>query len=814
MMPRSARLLPLLALIAAAPSLAGAPPAEPLSLIDPLIAADVELQVRKWDRITIAATGKTIECRVIQEDQERLTYREIGADGQPVRSNATLSFKETPLSVLRANSAPDVYKGLKRKLSFAIDNVEHHAQLGLWCLRPEVQLETEARQHLMTALVLEPGRANLYDPALALFEKQLVQQKTPAEVDAEITICRAGFQAGIARLRLGFRAATLLEALGDKAGALHLLGQLDDLRADEFAAAPPLVQKSQDLRARQLAECGRREEARKYVASIVGEREGAGAVALWLTQGSWLLEDLAAGRGEARQELLALAEKLLAHPAAKGDAHVLRGCLHMLCDDVAAAEKDFIAAAGLGAIGAEQLVTYALNYARAGKFKKAEEVLLQVRNAPSVQIDYRLAKAYLLRSQGYDQEAAGLIAEAASLPNASWQTRLAHLQSLSGGAAGGVPEAEAQRYFADYMRLPVAFAEGSLLLGEQALRQEDGAAARRWLSYAASVFENDFEAQILHAHSHLLAGGDLLEARKALSTAVTLEPGNLDVLNALGCLEYREGNLPAARRHFDTVKTTFPERVVDEGPHPPALAYALRGLAQVEAAMTEEVWLDTFERPNGEQVLNNWLEQERFGVAIAIQGEALVFEGEQKHQDQQLTVVQRALPAERLSRFRARVRIKQGAQNVRVALRLEESQEDAPDGVVIFRETDGTLGFSLNRGGESQVFLPAAEGAEEDKEKKDSGDANDFDLARLSWPDDGLEHELEIRALTEQSGAVDLYFDGERLARGVQAPLGRGDAEIRVGVSGQAALGARYRFDVSRFEIMKKRRETKEKQRH
>ena len=92
--------------------------------------------------------------------------------------------------------------------------------------------------------------------------------------------------------------------------------------------------------------------------------------------------------------------------------------------------------------------------------------------------------------------------------------------------------------------------------------------------------------------------------------------------------------------------------------------------------------------------------------------------------------------------------------------------------------------------------------------------AAEFDLRRVVWPDDGKEHVLEIRFADGRTRSAELYFDGERVARKIRLPFGRRSrGGIRVGVSGQAPLETRYRFDVTGFEMFRRLPEGREQRR-
>ena len=135
-----------------------------------------------------------------------------------------------------------------------------------------------------------------------------------------------------------------------------------------------------------------------------------------------------------------------------------------------------------------------------------------------------------------------------------------------------------------------------------------------------------------------------------------------------------------------------------------------------------------------------------------------------------------------------------------------------PDGISVFREPNGVMGFSIQRGDSSEVFLPKEENAEaeESDDDEEAFDADDLLLQRRVCPDDGEYHTLEIR-FDKDTRALWLFLDGVEFARGVSNPA-RGKT-VQAGFSGQAPLGTNYRIEVDRFEIRRVRPKGTERRR-
>ncbi|MEM7262581.1 MAG: hypothetical protein AAF488_11370, partial [Planctomycetota bacterium] len=335
------------------------------------------------------------------------------------------------------------------------------------------------------------------------------------------------------------------------------------------------------------------------------------------------------------------------------------------------------------------------------------------------------------------------------------------------------------------------------------------AEARRGLAYAAQTDSGDFELLVRVGCAELGEGGNLRRARIHLEKAQELNPRDLDLRNALGCLEYRSGNFAEARRWFQGVVDQFPEEDQEASEPEARLAYAQRGLQQVSGVLDEELWVDNFDR-EGERILNNWTDQQTFGIKISLSDGKAVFDGQQKFEDDGLTVLHRPLEVDDLSRFRVRMRMVNGGERTRIALRIED--KTGSEGIVFYRDLDGVLAFAENSRSKFEEHRPrepksdsgeegdgGGEGSSDDNEEKDP-----FDLKRVVWENDGEWHTIEIRIDSERSGQADLYFDGVRVAREVRLPS-RGRSGLRLGVSGQAELGVRYRLEIDDFEIFRRR---------
>lgn len=762
-------------------------------LAAPLWPQERPIDVRPFDLVVRRSDGREFEGEIVEETDFRV---ELLTRGQRMRFN-----KEDVLRIERRVLPLEAYRNRQRLATFDAGRHADQLALGQWAARYPEDLAEQAIQHLVQATMLAPAAAEAYALLLPLFERTSLSTCTPAELDRRLGVYVRGLAGPAASVSMARRAADVLEQLGDPAGAIVLLEQSLTLPEAVRAAEPTEALAAEDRLVRMLAAAGRREEARALLTRILPSRAGSAARDLRVLEGHWLLEDCAAGAEDTCQELLAAVGPLMAGDDA-GEAYLLRGSYHVLVGDLEAALADLAQAAGRGVMDARALLTYALCFARDGHFAKSQEALRQVRNVSAVAAHARLVEAYLLENLGEGEAALALLEDVVRQPSATWQAWLQYAQTLQrvrGESAGE----RLRPMLRSHQDNPVAFSEAALLLADEALRTGDGAGARRWLDYAGMAIGEDAEFYLRMGQAHLMPGGDARRARAALEQALELKADDHDVQNALAALEYRAGHLLRARDLFGGVTKAFSEEERKAADPPATLAYALRGLDQSERALTEELWTDAFDRQAGPKVLNNWVEEETYGIEIGIhEGGGAYLTGTQQFEDEGLTVLWREVPAERLSRVRVPLAVREGHRAATVGLRIEDAQGQT--GLIFFRHPDGDLRFAFNRrGSESEVvrFPQRVQGAAESEDLSDRDPRKAYDMAFCEWPAGPESHTLEIRF--DAGGSATLYLDDERVARRVEAAFLKGS--VRIGISVMAPLGTRLAVEVQRVEIFRRR---------
>ncbi|MGE3165107.1 MAG: tetratricopeptide repeat protein [Planctomycetota bacterium] len=753
---------------------------------------ELPTEVREYDVLVRKAGGNELVGTILSENPLVVEFLYKG-------NKLTVKTEEIA-KIIRRVTPTQAYQNRQKR---GFDPARYESQLALGSFAAQYpETQPRAIEHLIAAVKLAPERDDPYPKLFELIDAVDLTSRSEAARDQELGAYLAVLRAGVERLDVPLRAARLFVAAGDRWGAIYMLRRVLDAPPSLRSQYGAVTREAEETLPRLLAADGQREEARRRVEDALANGSSASLLAM---KAGWLLEDLANGDASAEPEFLACVQGLL-DADRSADAYLLRGSYRLIQEDLQSSSADFAKAAQVGEFGAPLVLTYALQFARAGKFPVAANTLADVRKVDSLQDELLAVTAYLRENEGHPAEALSLLEQAVQRPAAPWQNWIQYLQTRERvGVAGSLADA-AQPFLARFSDNPVAFAECALLIADEALASQDGARARRWLDYAGLVVpDDDAEFFLRVGWAHLADGGDPERARAALERARSLAPEVLDVRNALGFLEYREGRLEEADAEFKHVVQSFPAEAAAAAERPRVLEYALEARSAIEAALREEVWSDSFDRDDSDQPLNNWQPKETFGVDVRLRGGSAYLSGRQAFEDDGLTMLSRSVPAERLSRVRARLRIERGAAAVRVGLRLEDEQ--GRSGLVLFRDKDGVLKVSVNRGDNSEVIEPLPEGA-----PPAEPDRTQRELRRAVWGDDRLVHTLEIRF--EASGnTASLYFDGERIARGFDVSfLGRrGDAIL--GVSGAASLEQNYELEVLEVEVFRRLPEGKVRRR-
>ena len=759
------------------------------------------LEVREHD-VVIKSDGVKLKGEILNRTQIRVEFR--------THHNVTVTLEMSDIAKIVPRVTPEqVYENRRRR----IDKGRHEDQtaLGVWCTQYS-DLSEQATAHLIESTRLSPASVDAYEALIPLFE-QAPSTRSFDELDAELGVYQRGMKAGVAKPELPYRAGLLFEDLEEWSGAVRMYKVL--LAESSYRDTGKLICEDAEERLVGLLDrTGQREQAQELMDQVLSSRPASEAVPFLERRAQWLLEEFSAGVADRGVEFTETVNSILESDASRGAAYLLRGTYRLLREDFKGANADFLKAQERGQVSGPAIATYGLTQALQGNNKAANSAIAMVRTSkPTV---HKLIKAYVLENQGRDDAAMTILGEVFADNDAPWQGWFQYLQTKHRLTPDEPLGSDLERYLARFRGHGAAFAECALLVGQLALEEGDGQKARNWLDYAGMIHDGDAEYYAQLGQAQLMTGGDPVRARACLEEAHRLEPDNLQVRNALGYLEYRERAMSIAQAHFRGVLAAFPEEERTLESEDETVLYALRGLEQIDRALTDELWIDDFGRPDNDTVMKNWRELETYGVEVGLNDMRAQFDGTQKFQDDGLTVLSRLERGERMSRFRAKIRIQSGAPTVRIALRLEDGRQE--QGLSFYRDKDGFLAFSLNRRSGSDTVHPKDRPAPVPNPNPDEPDeqpdwpGKDFDLQEVEWVDDRKFHMIEIR-LDEEGRTAALFFDGDCVARDVPVPFAnRGD--LYLGVSGQASMGSGYRFEVESFEVFRRRIEkTKREQR-
>ena len=746
----------------------------------PVWSGDDDLEVRRWDRLELV-NGKVFEGELVAESPLEITFRQKSSDDE---AGIEFSLPRSDVRrLLRRNPPEAVYK--LRLRNFDPSSFDLQRALGLWC--QEVDLEKNAISHLEDACRLRPQVEEIYDLLIPLYDARAASGIAVFD-DREIGTVLEAIRSGIDNPWLRKRAVDGLLSIGDRIGAILILEEISAASGDgeeEIAARARL--------AVLLQETGKEEEARRWARRLRESGAAGRFPGVLILEARWLLGDRSSGDLAAGAMLEERVQSLLERDASVGEAHLLLGSLRLLEDRVEESIAEFKKAFRAGAVDAVAAVTFALAFARSGDSTKALELISAARTSERVAIEWRLVEVYIQENLGQYDDALLLLEDILASEEASWQARILALTTRQRLDPDVTIDGEIEKILLAHGSNDSAFAECSLHLGDMALRSGDISGARRWLEYALRAGSRTPETWLRLALAQRGPGGDDRRALEALDTALKERPDDPDLLNALGDLRYRQGDLEGARKSFDRVVGTYPRKMREEeaGPLPPALRYAISSRQLALRAIEEELWIDNFDRNDGAQVLNNWIERETFGIDIGLLANSVRFDGVQRFQPDGLTMVVRPLTTPRLSGIRATMRLRVGNVPVRVALRIED---DSGTGLILFRDRDGIIGYTLTGRGDPVVVRSDSPGEDSEEQK----------LVKTVWPADARAHTLEIRLGNDDKSGASIYFDGSRVARKIPFRMRR-LRSLNAGVSTQAELDVSFSLDLERFEVFRRK---------
>ena len=218
-----------------------------------------------------------------------------------------------------------------------------------------------------------------------------------------------------------------------------------------------------------------------------------------------------------------------------------------------------------------------------------------------------------------------------------------------------------------------------------------------------------------------------------------------------------------------------------------------------------QVWVDEFES-SVEGSIDGWSEVELYGIDVGLVDSNIVFKGQQTGADDKADGesgirLMRVYRSRDLERVAVRVRIDSGRVAPFLRLSGPDGERRALAALSIFRDFEGRVRVRIRtaKGDWGEPVEPTEE--ETGTIKGASYTAN------VTWEDDRKFHTLEIRKARSEKGSLrsnmfELYFDGEKVAQGVQVPGLSTKYQLSV-MARTDAIGNDYSVTVDNFKVFR-----------
>ncbi len=447
--------------------------------------------------------------------------------------------------------------------------------------------------------------------------------------------------------------------------------------------------------------------------------------------------------GDSKGAVLDLAPAIAAYPE---DAALIRdrGIASYVAGDLDAAKADLEKALAQGLDDPRSAHAHlGFVHLRRGFFKAAKAAF----DAASSSEVYGLAKlglGVLAELQGRADDAATLYEEARPLLEAdglvSYSIALARIR--------GARLEDARNAIKVALREGLPFPVGARILAVIARNKGDAKGELRALEELVGSGSTG-SADDLYALGRAYAGVERVEdARLTFDRAIAAVATHVPSLLGAGWVRYVTDDREAARDFFQKALTLASAKQADPtAPATPDIIFAKRALKNLEDARTRKVWVERFDREDGD-VKNGWTPILGYGIEIGIKGKKLVFEGSQKsEQDGGKTRLIREVTGQTVLKVEAKLDLSKAPADVRAGIRFETEKGSA----ILYRD------------GNSLCTATSLQGMQitSDPEKI------------FAWPKDDRPHILAIEIEDPAMGIVSFWLDGERRADVKIAQMGR-----------------------------------------
>jgi tetratricopeptide (TPR) repeat protein len=575
-----------------------------------------------------------------------------------------------------------------------------------------------------------------------------LSEATEEQLNAEIELYRHAIGSGLQDPRIYYRMGLILRKVRLLELAVSYLQKA--IEANESAAVPEITKWAQQEIGELMLELGKPQEAQQQFEAILADSP----------------EDFRSllGQGEALLMLgdLEKAAPVLAHAATVDAIHpksfLLLGSISYLKGEFSDAELWLSKAREVGLPDPQVLVTAGLLHARMGKFKSAAEELGQALALDSQYWQAEAVRGYLAENQGNTQDAITAYESALRLNPASG---FVHFKLGGAFRASGDKESAAGEFYAalnsGYKPVEVFKA-----LGRMEFSAGNWKDSARFFRYSVAADENDVGAHYLLAMSYLKQKEYNSLAQRHFEKVITLDPAHAGALSGLGYLAYQIGDISVAKNYFGRA-----------GVRGSAGAYAQEALSRIEQVLRWDRWEDTFKRPDSEELLRGWDEENEgsSGILVQIKNNDARFSGKQRDAGKEV-FLSREENGREFVRLEAVINGVQAAA-ARYGIRIEKrgSKKEVQGGVLFMKDMDMSLAYNYT-------------------EQKGKWKGAEAPIMLEEFPLDTSSHTLAI-GLTYDTGDVELIFDGRRVAQFKCPPLARART-LKVGVYGAADSGVEW----------------------
>ncbi len=588
-------------------------------------------------------------------------------------------------------------------------------------------------------------------------EYRKLSKPTEEHLNAEIELYRYAIGNGLKDPRIYYRLGLAVRKVGLRELAISYLAKA--IEANESAAVPEIKKWSQQETGELLLDLGKPEEAQKQFEAILVDSP----------------EDFRSllGQGEALLKVgdLEKAAPVLAHAATVDKIHpksfLLLGSISYIKGEFSDAEVWLNKAREVGLPDPQLLVTIGLLHARMGKFKSAAEELGQALALDSQYWQAEAVRGYLAENRGNIEDAKVAYESALRVNPGSGFT---HFKLGGAFAASGVKDSAAGEFYAalesGYKPVEVFKALGQMEF--QAGNWEDSA---RFFRYSTTADDGDAGAHYLLAMSYLRQKDHDVLAQRHFEKVITLDPSHAGALSGLGYLAYQSGNIAVAKNYFGRA-----------GAAGSAGAYAQEALGRIEQVLLWDRWEDSFKRPDSEEVLKGWDEENEgdSGIMIQVKDNTARFSGKQREAGKE-AFLSREEKGREFVRMEAVVNGTQAA-GARFGIKIEKrgSKNEVQGSVVFMRDMDMSLSYKYT---------------EQKGKWKDDG----APVMVQEFPLDTKSHSFSI-GFTYDTGNVELLFDGRKIAEVKCPPLARARTLV-VGIYGAADSGVEWTLVLEKVRI-------------